>query len=99
MSNIDFGCCHRLANDYFYRYCESKRSLTHKLSNRHFILWIYFIHDDKFNAEDELKIVKDLSDDHDLKNKSWKKIPDVFVYKASQYEAFDKVAAFVFSPK
>ena len=99
MTNQDFDICHRLTNYYFHFHFEGKRSFTHNVSNKHFILWIYFNIDHNICIEDELKTMRDLAEQHDLKNKGWKELPDVVVYKTSAYEVFDKVAAFVFSLK
>ena len=49
--------------------------------------------------EKELKIICDLSKNHNLESNGWNGTPDVAVYKASQYEIFDKVTTFVFCPK
>ena len=78
----NFEDFHRLANDYFYFYFEGKRSFTHKVSNRHFALWIYFNSDNNIDMEKQLKIICDLSKDHNFESSGWNRTPDVVVYKA-----------------
>ena len=62
--NQNFDVCHRLANDYFHFYFEGKRSFTHNVSNKHFILWIYFNTDDNVCIDNEFKTIIDLSKEH-----------------------------------
>ena len=99
MVDQDFDVCHQLANKYFYFYFEGKKSFTLNVSNRHFVLWVYFNIDDIINVVDQLRTLANLAKEHKLKNKGWNELPDVTVYKASAYEVFDRVAAFVFSLK
>ena len=57
MSDLNYEVCHQLAKEYFYFYCNDKRSFTHNVSNNGFLLWIYFNDDDKFHGEQELRAI------------------------------------------
>lgn len=51
------------------------------------------------NINDQIKIIRDLAEEYKVSEKGWKIVPNIQIFKASQYEIFDIVVAIVFSPK
>ena len=51
------------------------------------------------NINDQIEIIRDLAEEYKLSEKGWKIVPNIQIFKASQYENFDIVVAIVFSPK
>lgn len=50
------------------------------------------------NINDQIEIIRDLAEEYKLSEKGWKIVPNIQIFKASQYENFDIVVAIVFSP-
>ena len=50
------------------------------------------------NINDQIEIIRDLAEEYKLNEKGWKIVPNIQIFKTSQYENFDIVVAIVFSP-
>ena len=57
---------YREANDYFYFHLEDKKSFTRNVSNNRFVLQIYYDNDNMINLNDQIKIIKDLTEEYKL---------------------------------